>query len=148
MGGEETEEARAAVELCTTVSQHTGRYKCFSCSLYLSGKTHKQNFVICELIQLLVVILYLHIGKLKVNEVHSPSLMNKTKIIPVTNTSNIANNMQQQRLKDKHGRAEISWICNHSSRRVILLSSKLLNRILTKLKGCLFCRLNLKTIKI
>lgn len=31
-GGEETEEAKAASELWTTVSQHTGRYMCFSSS--------------------------------------------------------------------------------------------------------------------
>lgn len=39
-GGEETEEARAAAELCATVSQHTGRYACFSSSYYLSGNNH------------------------------------------------------------------------------------------------------------
>uniref|UniRef100_A0A671W5G1 E3 ubiquitin-protein ligase n=1 Tax=Sparus aurata TaxID=8175 RepID=A0A671W5G1_SPAAU len=36
-GGEETEETRAAAELLTTVSQHTGRYKCFL-STFLSAR--------------------------------------------------------------------------------------------------------------
>uniref|UniRef100_A0A8C4ENI4 E3 ubiquitin-protein ligase n=1 Tax=Dicentrarchus labrax TaxID=13489 RepID=A0A8C4ENI4_DICLA len=46
-GGEETEEARAAVELCATVSQHTGRYKCSSSSYYLSVKRGLEPFLRC-----------------------------------------------------------------------------------------------------
>lgn len=39
-GGEETVEARAAAELCSTVSQHTGRYRFLSLTSYLLVNKH------------------------------------------------------------------------------------------------------------
>uniref|UniRef100_A0AAQ5ZUV9 E3 ubiquitin-protein ligase n=1 Tax=Amphiprion ocellaris TaxID=80972 RepID=A0AAQ5ZUV9_AMPOC len=45
--GEETEETRAAAEFHATVSQHTGRYKCFSSSCYLSAKKGIEPFLRC-----------------------------------------------------------------------------------------------------
>ena len=46
--GEETEEARAAAELYTTVSQHTGRYSLFFSSSYLPAKMQKLICFQCE----------------------------------------------------------------------------------------------------